>query len=74
MSQYSHFGDFTQPQQKYAGTGENCNIVIPFIFLSSNKNFMKNVVLIIWVCKHSDIKFESREQFFKYVKYCPKIR
>ena len=25
-------GDFTQPQQKYAGTGENCNIAIPVIF------------------------------------------
>ena len=25
-------GDFTQPQQKYAGTGENCNTAIPVIF------------------------------------------
>ena len=25
-------GDFMQPQQKYAGTGENCNITIPLIF------------------------------------------
>ena len=25
-------GDFTQPQQKYAGTGENCNIAIPVIY------------------------------------------
>ena len=24
-------GDFTQPQQKYAGTGENYNIAIPVI-------------------------------------------
>ena len=24
--------DFTQPQQKYVGTGENCNIEIPVIF------------------------------------------
>ena len=24
-------GDFTKPQQKYAGTGENCNIAIPVI-------------------------------------------
>ena len=27
-----HLGDFTQPQQKYAGTGENCNIAIAVIF------------------------------------------
>ena len=25
-------GDFTQPQQKYDGTGENCNIAIPVNF------------------------------------------
>ena len=28
----SYMGDFTQPQQKYAGTGENCNIAIAIIF------------------------------------------
>ena len=28
----SHMGDFTQPQQKYASTSENCNIAIPVIF------------------------------------------
>ena len=27
-----HMGDFTQPQQKYAGTGENCNIANVVIF------------------------------------------
>ena len=27
-----HMGDFTQPQQKYAGTGENCNIAIAVTF------------------------------------------
>ena len=63
---YRYMGDFTQPQQKYAGTGENCNIAIPLIF-SSNKNFMKIFVLTIWVCKHSDIK-ERKNQFCKYVK------
>ena len=26
-------GDFTQPQQKYAGTGANCNIVIAIILI-----------------------------------------
>ena len=29
-------------------------------FLFSNKNFMKTFALIIWVCKHSDIKFEKK--------------
>ena len=24
-------GDFSQPQQKYSGTGENCNFAIPVI-------------------------------------------
>ena len=43
-------GDFTQPHQKYAGTGENCNIASAVI-LSWNKNFMKILVQLIWVCK-----------------------
>ena len=30
-------GDFTQPQQKYAGTGENCNIASAVIFYSGIK-------------------------------------
>ena len=42
-------------------------------FLSWNKNFMKIFVHLIWVCKHSDIKFESKNQFRKYVKNCPEI-
>ena len=25
-------GDFTQPEQKYAGTGENCDIAMAVIF------------------------------------------
>ena len=50
----TQIGDFTQPQQKYAGTGENCNIAIAH-FLPWNKNFMKIFVHLIWVCKHSDI-------------------
>ena len=29
-----HMGDFTQPQQKYAGSGENCNIAILAIYYS----------------------------------------
>ena len=29
-------GDFAQAQQKYAGTGENCNIVITVIFYPVN--------------------------------------
>ena len=28
----AHMGDLTQPQQKYAGTGENYNIAIAVIF------------------------------------------
>ena len=34
-------GDFTQPQQKYAGTGENCNIAIPVIFYPVRKSLRK---------------------------------
>ena len=33
---------------------------------------MNIFVLIIWVCKHSDIKFEERKQFCKYVKIVQK--
>ena len=28
---------------------------------------------IIWLCKHPDIKFESKNQFRKYIKNCQKI-
>ena len=53
-------GDFTQPQQKYAGTGKNCNVSIPVIFYIVKKTL--------------GIKFESRIQLCNYVKNCPKIR
>ena len=43
-------------------------------FLSYNKNFMKIFVHIIWVLQHSDYKFESKNQFFKKFKNCPKLR
>ena len=65
---------FTQPQQKYAGTGENCNIAINVIFYPGIQNVKKILVHLIWVCKHAAIKFESRKQFRKCVKNCPKIR
>ena len=32
-----HMGDFTQPQQKYAGTGENCNIATAVNFFPGIK-------------------------------------
>ena len=38
-------GDFTYPQQKYAGTGENCNIAITVISYW-NENFMKIIDLV----------------------------
>ena len=34
-------GDSTQPQQKYAGTGENCNIVIAVNFANMLKIVQK---------------------------------
>ena len=34
-----HIGDSTSPQQKYAGTGENYNIVIAVIFYPVNQTF-----------------------------------
>ena len=33
-----HMGDFTQPQQKYAGTGENYNFAIAVIFYPGIKD------------------------------------
>ena len=35
-----YIGDFTQSQQKYAGTEENCNIAIPFIFYPVIKTYV----------------------------------
>ena len=37
-------GEFTQPQQKYAGTGENCNIVIAVIFYPVNKLKFRDIL------------------------------
>ena len=34
-----HMGDFTQPQQKFAATGENCDFVIAVNFTLSKKLF-----------------------------------
>ena len=39
MLTHIYMGDFNQPQQKYAGTGENCNIAIPVIFYPVIKTF-----------------------------------
>ena len=36
--QVTYMGDFTQPQQKYAGTVENCNIAIAVIFYPGVKS------------------------------------
>ena len=44
ITQVNHMGDFTQPQQKYAGTGENCIIAIAVIFYPGIKlyeNFLQ---------------------------------
>ena len=35
----TQIGDFTQPQQKYAGTGEIYNIIIAAILYPANKTF-----------------------------------
>ena len=43
-------GDFTQPQQKYAGTRENCNIAIAVIFYPEI-NFKKKTPYI-WCMVH----------------------
>ena len=37
--QNSHMDDFTQPQQKFAAAGENCNFVIASIFTLSKEHF-----------------------------------
>ena len=37
----NEMGDFTQPQQNYAGTGENCNIAIALIYYPGIKTLWK---------------------------------
>ena len=61
-------GDFPQPQpqQKYAGTGENCNIVTAAIFYPVIFFLLKILMHIICICKHSDFKFQSKQKFCKY--------
>ena len=48
--------DSSQPQHFFAAGCVFADFAIPVIFLSCNKNFMKIVVHIIWVLKHSDMK------------------
>ena len=56
-------GVFTQPQQTYAGTGDNRNIVVAVIYPVNQTFFLH----IIWVCKHSDFEFERKQRILKYV-------
>ena len=42
-------GDFTQPQQNYSGTGENCNIEIAVILYSVDETFW-NFLFILFGC------------------------
>ena len=51
--------DFTQPQQIFAGTDKNANIVIPVIFYPVNKTFGKIFMCIIWVYKILNLRANS---------------
>ena len=44
LDKLTYMGEFIQAQKKYAGTGENCNIVITFIFYPVNKTFWKCII------------------------------
>ena len=63
----------SQPQHFFAAGCGFADFAITVIFYPV-KNFMKIVVNIIWVLPHSDIKFESKNRFCKYVLNYPKIQ
>ena len=42
-------------------------------FLPCKLNFLKCFTHIIWVCKHSDFKFEGKQNFCKYIQYSLKL-
>ena len=56
---------FTQQQQKYAGTTENCNFVIAVISLPIK---LSEKCYAYYLGVHSDFKFSVQTKNFKYVK------
>ena len=65
----SHMAGSSQPQHFFAAGCLFADFAIAVIFYP-----VKTFVHIIWVLPPSDIKFESKNQFRKYVKNYPKIR
>ena len=51
-----HMGDFTQPQQKSAGAGENQDFGAIWAGPSQTATFMPFWIYNIQVCKRSDMK------------------
>ena len=56
-------GDFTQPQQKYAGTGENCYIAIAVIFYSVIKTLWKLLCLLFGFCHTQILNLRAKFNF-----------
>ena len=54
--QHIHMGDFTQPQQKSAGAGENQDFGAIWAGPSQTATFMPFWIYNIQVCKRSDMK------------------
>ena len=65
-------GDFTQPQQKYAGTGENCNIAIPVIFYPVIKSLWKLLCLLFGCVSTQILNLRAENNFANMLKIVQK--
>ena len=66
-------GDFPNPQQKYAGTGENTNIVIVVIFLLQIKLSKKFSSKLFGIVSTQILNLEVNGASFGYLKDICKI-
>ena len=65
-------GDFTQPQQKYAGTGENCKIAIPVIFYPVIKYLCKLLCLLFGCVSTQILNLRAENNFANMLKIVKK--
>ena len=62
-------GDFTKPQQKYAGSGENDNMIIAVIFNLVNATFLKFSCILIGFVSTQIFNFKQTTILQIYLKF-----
>ena len=65
--------DYTQPQQKIAGNGENCNIVVAVIFNPANQSFWNLLCILFGFVRTKILNSSANINFSKLFKMSQKI-